>query len=111
RTKKYLQKLLALYKEKENIKFNKYNYINNDVFWYVKYNLFIYCLFAIFNSMPEVEFNNSNLKKQIIVDYNLIDANLLFYNDTYIIMNLQNENCEWQKGIFKNDLFFPKGTN
>ena len=105
RTKLYLQELLELHnKRKEPKRNNSRLYIGLG---YITTFTIVFLFNVTFiNKIPKSEFNNTYIVNKITNDYALEDAKILFYSDTYIIMNLQNRDCIWKKGIFKTDNYF-----
>jgi hypothetical protein len=105
RTKLYLKNLLELYKKrKEPVKSNSINNVNSN--YIIGLSIILIASLTFSNKIPKAEFNNTYIVNKIIQDFGLEDAEILFYNDTYLIMNLQNKDCIWKKGVFKTDNYF-----
>ncbi|WP_430965272.1 hypothetical protein [Spongiimicrobium sp. 2-473A-2-J] len=101
RTKMYLQKLLWLHKAKATPVQNKAIQISSRFVFFV-FTFFIFL--AVVNSKPPtIGYNNSVFIERLIKEYNLEGARILYFNDSYIIVDVQNKDCEWQKGVFKTE--------
>jgi len=97
--------LLELYKKRKEPKINNFGF-NVNLYYVIGYLIIFFTSITFKNKIPKSEFNNNYIINKMILDYGLEDAEILFYSDTYLIMNLQNKDSIWQKGVFKTDNYF-----
>ncbi|WP_298507155.1 hypothetical protein [uncultured Maribacter sp.] len=104
RTKSYLKNLLELHRNRKKPKKNNHGSIQT---WYIIAMSIFFLIPLIFNSsLPKADFNNSQIINKISIEHDLEDVQILFYSDTYLIINIQNKDCIWQKAVFKTDDYF-----
>lgn len=105
RTKLYLKNLLQLHKKRKEPRKNNWKY-NVNLNYIIPISILLLISIVFTKKIPNTQFNNDYIVNKMILDYGLEDAKILFYSDTYLIMNLQNKDSLWQKGVFKTDNYF-----